>query len=1001
MHKKTAGLLLGSAFLAIASFSAFSFVKNKQEVKTVEAYYTPSTHYEVSDTATELASYYSSASGKTGTALLAELQSINSTRRKKTIGYSTMGTSASSSPYIYTDYVLSSSKTDSNGQRYGTQIASFYTKTAATSWNREHMWPNSRGGSAVEGDILHTRPTISTENSSRGNSFYVEGMNNSSNGWDPYTAGYEEWVRGECARTILYCVVANSNFHLSDASSISSGQSGYTTTMGDMDTLIKWHFAYTPNEYEINRNNGAEYLQGNRNPFVDHPEYVAMIWSSFNSNITNICNNNSNVYSDWVVGSYSSYGTNNAVNPTTVGVTSISKTVASLTIGETTTISAVSSNSNSITWTSSDTSVATVSPSSAASGANVTITAVAAGSTTITAKITIGSTEYKKTCAVTVTASGGSGGSDTYTQLTSISNIDSSASYVLGVDGTGFHYSGTSSWGLVALPSSQTPLYYTLEKESGNTSFTAKTTINSTTYYLQIPTSNTFSMAASKGTNTSIIIGTTKVSGTNYAVANKTTTDRHLRINGTSGLRSYDGTTGSMAYFYKVSSSSKALSSIAVSTAPTKTTYTAGEYFAPTGLKITRNYSDSTSDTYTYAGHTNEFTFEPSTSTALTIADTSVTINYAGKSCTQAITVNPAPITSITAYCEREFYVGETITTSDITVEDNNGQTLTGFTFSNNGYQFKYTDAEGGGGSDDKEFTNSISYSSFTTSLTVAVARKAYVPVSSTVTDIITADNLTATSTNYVDFTGVSFNSNAVYAGNSAQTSSGGIQLRSKNSNSGIVSTTSGGTIKSVSIVVESGHDTSNTLNVYGSNSAYTSAEDLYGSNAGTLIGSGNSTGSITLTNPGNYSYIGLRSNNGAIYLTSISITYDGGSETANNVANYIMFEDTNNQCTTKLNTAIGYLNGASSAEKSTFQTSTDYVISTARIRLEAWAANQGKTINYSGSSIVLQSRVFLNITGLTDEQSNCVTLTIIISTITALAVGGYFFFRRKKDIND
>ena len=59
-------------------------------------------------------------------------------------------------------------------------------------------------------------------------------------------------------------------------------------------------------------------------------------------------------------------------------------------------------------------------------------------------------------------------------------------------------------------------------------------------------------MATSTGTNTDIIIGTTQVSGTNYAVANKTTTGRHLRINGTSGLRSYAGTTGSMAYFYKV-----------------------------------------------------------------------------------------------------------------------------------------------------------------------------------------------------------------------------------------------------------------------------------------------------------------------------------------------------------------------------------------------------------------------------------------------------------------
>ena len=85
---------------------------------------------------------------------------------------------------------------------------------------------------------------------------------------------------------------------------------------------------------------------------------------------------------------------------------------------------------------------------------------------------------------------------------------------------------------------------------------------------------------------------------------------------------------------------SPTLSSISVSTAPTKTSYTAGEYFDPTGLIITRNYDNSTSDTYTYAGHTGDFTFSPSTSTALTTSNTEVTITYGGKTTTQAITVN-------------------------------------------------------------------------------------------------------------------------------------------------------------------------------------------------------------------------------------------------------------------------------------------------------------------------------------------------------------------------
>ena len=145
---------------------------------------------------------------------------------------------------------------------------------------------------------------------------------------------------------------------------------------------------------------------------------------------------------------------------------------------------------------------------------------------------------------------------------------------------------------------------------------------------------------------------------------------------------------------------------------------------------------------------------------------------------------------------------------------------------------------------------------------------------SSTITDELTAALFTATSTTYADFSNVAATSSARYAGNSAKSSSGGIQLRSKNSNSGIVSTTSGGRVKSVTITIESG---SNSIDVYGSNTAYTGAADLYatgeGGNQGTKIGTLNATGTITFTD--DYAYIGIRSNNGAIYITMIEIEWE------------------------------------------------------------------------------------------------------------------------------
>lgn len=93
---------------------------------------------------------------------------------------------------------------------------------------------------------------------------------------------------------------------------------------------------------------------------------------------------------------------------------------------------------------------------------------------------------------------------------------------------------------------------------------------------------------------------------------------------------------------------SKTLSSISVKTVPSKTTYTEGEYFDPTGLVITKTYSDASTEDLAYAGHTSDFTFSPSTTTALTTSNTSITIIVGGKSTSQTIMVNPKPKYTVT-----------------------------------------------------------------------------------------------------------------------------------------------------------------------------------------------------------------------------------------------------------------------------------------------------------------------------------------------------------------
>ena len=152
------------------------------------------------------------------------------------------------------------------------------------------------------------------------------------------------------------------------------------------------------------------------------------------------------------------------------------------------------------------------------------------------------------------------------------------------------------------------------------------------------------------------------------------------------------------------------------------------------------------------------------------------------------------------------------------------------------------------------------------------------------VTDLLDRTLTGATSTTYVSWSGKKATSSAVYAGNSAGGNSS-IQLRSNSSNSGIVTTASGGKAKKVVVVWQSSTTDGRTIDIYGKNSAYSAATDLYNAtNQGTKLGSIKKGTTTELTISGDYEYIGIRSNSGALYLTSVSITWasegTGGSTT-------------------------------------------------------------------------------------------------------------------------
>ena len=147
-----------------------------------------------------------------------------------------------------------------------------------------------------------------------------------------------------------------------------------------------------------------------------------------------------------------------------------------------------------------------------------------------------------------------------------------------------------------------------------------------------------------------------------------------------------------------------------------------------------------------------------------------------------------------------------------------------------------------------------------------------------TVTDELTQELTGITGSTYADFSGKTAESSAVYAGQCAG-SNNSIQLRSKNNNSGIVTTVSGGKLQKIIVEWNSETAEGRTLDIYGSNTAYTAATDLYDSSkSGTKLGSIVKGTSTELIVDGDYTFVGLRSNNAAMYLDKISIVWESTS---------------------------------------------------------------------------------------------------------------------------
>ena len=194
--------------------------------------------------------------------------------------------------------------TDADPNNPATSITDFYAGTSllksamcnhsgscAGEWNREHSWAKSHGDfGTVTGpgtDLFHMRPELADVNSSRSNLDFDNGgsatiancpaCKKDSDSFEPRAA-----IKGDVARGLFYMAVrydGGDGFPDLVMNDFTCNAGSKAPNHGKLSTLVAWSLADPPDAVEQARNDlvDGDY-QHNRNPFIDHPEWVTSIW---------------------------------------------------------------------------------------------------------------------------------------------------------------------------------------------------------------------------------------------------------------------------------------------------------------------------------------------------------------------------------------------------------------------------------------------------------------------------------------------------------------------------------------------------------------------------------------------------------------------------------------------------------------------------------------------------------------------------------------------------
>jgi endonuclease I len=229
-------------------------------------------------------SYYDSAAALESEALKQQLQEITSR------GHTPMG-------YAATRDVLAQIHQDpANSNNIITVYArKSVSKADEDEWNREHVLPQSygaKGGDYARSDLHNLFPSIIEINDLRGNLPFDESDDGSrtpkgaklcsydNDSWEP-----PDEVKGDLARAIFYMDVRYDGSDSPEDISVAEEPAPEDGKFAKLSTLLQWHTQDPVSEEERKRNNQVFSIQGNRNPFIDRPEFVESVYRNRSSSV--------------------------------------------------------------------------------------------------------------------------------------------------------------------------------------------------------------------------------------------------------------------------------------------------------------------------------------------------------------------------------------------------------------------------------------------------------------------------------------------------------------------------------------------------------------------------------------------------------------------------------------------------------------------------------------------------------------------------------------------